>query len=100
LPVADEALVGAFGLESEFAFLLVLGAVAPDSRGAGSAFRTWCSGSEFELAEFATHESGSLVGVVLAAAEQVPGEHAEFACDCDGRDVAAATGGRASREST
>jgi hypothetical protein len=51
------------------------------------------AGCELELADLLAGERGAGEGVVLAAAEHVPGDHGELARDRDGGDVAAAAGG-------
>src|SRR6266498_2578780 len=94
-PVRDESAVGALGLVGEFALEVVLGAAAPQRCRPGLALRAWRSRLQLEPAELAPDDGGALVGVVLAAAQEVPGEHGQLACDGDRGDVAAASGGGA-----
>jgi len=50
LPVADESLVGEFGLQREFAFPFVVGAVSVQSCRAWLPFRAGRAGEQFEPA--------------------------------------------------
>jgi len=45
---------------------------------------------QLELADLLAQERGPDEGVVLAAAEHVPSDHDQLACDGDGRDVVSA----------
>src|SRR5262245_65069676 len=56
------------------------------------AFVALGAGHELELADLLAGERGAGEGVVLAAAEHVPGDHGELAGNGDGGDVAAAAG--------
>src|SRR6266542_3147716 len=94
-PVGDESAVGELGLPRELALEVVLGAAAPERGCPGLALRPRGARLELEPAQLAPNDRGSLVGVVLAAAEQVPGEHGQLARDGDRGDVAAAPGGGA-----
>src|SRR5262245_43370772 len=51
------------------------------------------AGCELELADLFAGERGAGEGVVLVAAEHVPGDHGELARDRDSGDVAAAAAG-------
>src|SRR5439155_17164277 len=57
------------------------------------AFASLGAGQQFELADLLARERGAGEGVVLAAAEHVPGDHGQLAGDRDGGDVAAAPDG-------
>src|SRR6266540_4425072 len=94
-PVGDESAVGELGLPGEFALEVVLGAAAPERGCPGLALRARRARLQFEPTELAPNDGGALVGVVLAAAQEVPGEHGQLARDGDRGDVAAAAGGGA-----
>ena len=70
----------------------------PDGVGVRPGLGARRAGRELERAQLAAHEARAREGVVLAAGEQVPGQHGELARDRDGRDVAAAPRGGALRE--
>src|SRR6266545_6465064 len=89
-PVGDEPAVGELGLPGELALEVVLGAAAPERGCPGLALRARRARLQFESAELAPNDGGALVGVVLAAAQEVPGEHGQLARDGDRGDVAAA----------
>jgi hypothetical protein len=88
LPVLDEAAVGEVGLRGEFRvepMLLFRGEDADPL-----SLLVLRAGDQFEPAQLLAGEGGAGEGVVLAAAEHVPGDHGELAGDRDGGDVAAA----------
>ena len=69
----------------------------PDRVGLRAGLGARRAGGELEPAQLAADEAGAREGVVLAAGEQVPGEHCELAGDGDRRDVAPAPRGDALR---
>src|SRR3954453_11899448 len=78
LPVLDGALVGALGLEREFAFGLAHRLVgAPD---VAAALAARGAGGELEAAHLLGGQRQVGAGVVLAAAEQAPEQTRELAC--------------------
>jgi hypothetical protein len=80
LPVLDESAVGLFDLFGELAFVALL-ALAGLGAGALAAARR-IAGHQFEPAQLAAGERWPFEGVVLAAAEQLPEQHAELAGGC------------------
>ena len=91
LPVLDEAAVGELGLGGELLVEPVLLLGGPDAD--PLALLAFGAGHQLEPADLLAGERGAGEGVVLAAAEHVPGDHGELAGDRDGGDVAAAAGG-------
>src|SRR2546426_1916488 len=91
LPVLDGPSVGEFGLRGELLGEPVLFFGCEDAD--PLAFPALGTEEQLEPAELLAGERGAGEGVVLAAAEHVPGDHGELAGDRDGGDVAAAAGG-------
>ena len=91
LPVLDEAAVGELGLRGEFLVesVLFLGREDADPL----SLLVFGAGHQLEAAQLLAGQRGAGEGVVLAAAEHVPGDHGQLAGDRDGGDVAAAAGG-------
>jgi hypothetical protein len=75
LPVLDESAVGDFGLGSELLLETVLLGCGEDADRVSLALAPFGAGQELELADLPAHERGADEGVVLAAAEYVPGDH-------------------------
>src|SRR6266545_7181316 len=94
-PVGDESAVGELGLPGELALEVVLGAAAPQRCRPGLALRARRARLQFEPTELAPNDRGALIGVVLAAAQQMPGEHGQLARDGDCGDVTATSRGGA-----
>src|SRR6266702_5250704 len=91
LPVLREPPVGEFGLGGELLVEPVLLAGREDAD--PLAFAALGAGQQLEPAQLLAGERGAGEGVVLAAAEHVPGDDGQLARDGDGGDVAAAAGG-------
>ena len=91
LPVLDEAAVGELGLSGEFLVELMLLSGREDAD--PLPLLMLGAGHQLEPADLLAGERGAGEGVVLAAAEHVPGDHGQLACDRDRSDVAAAAGG-------
>ena len=87
LPVGDEASVGGFGLSASS---LLGGVGAWCSRPGRRWGRAWRAGRRrrARCGAACVGRGGALEGVVLAAGEQVPGEHGELARDRDRGDLA------------
>src|SRR5215213_5837408 len=87
LPAGDHVLIGGFSLFDEFAF-----SSADLSQGVGRSSALLSpagrpAGLEFEGALLLLDEGGASVGVVLAAVDQVPAQHGEFAGGGHDRDL-------------
>ena len=91
VPVRDHPRVAGLRLGDEVALAIVLAAGLPDRVGVVLALLRGGAGAQLELAQFAAVQRRAVVGVVLAAGEQVPAEHRDLAGDGDGRDLRAAT---------
>src|SRR5262245_29225661 len=91
LPVLDEPAVGDLGLGGEFLIEPMLLSCGPDAD--PPALLAFGAGHQFELADLLAGERGAGEGVVLVAAEHVPGDQGQLAGDGDGGDVAAAASG-------
>jgi hypothetical protein len=91
LPVLDESAIGGFGLRGEFLVEPVL--LPRDEDADPLPLLVLRAGHQLEPAQLLAGERRAGEGVVLAAAEHVPGDHGELAGDRDGGDVAAAPDG-------
>src|SRR6266540_4353997 len=90
LPVLGEPAVGELGLGGELLVEPMLLSGREDADRVALALAALGPGHQLEPAQLLAGKRGAGEGVVLAAAEHVPGDHDQLARDSDCRDVATA----------